>query len=396
MTKWKKPAVKAVFLIGHALFKYIMQIKIAQVVCVFPPYKSGIGNVAAHFARLAAAAGHAVTVFTPRYRPVAQEQSSAYRVMRLWPILKRGNAALLPGLLYKIRDFDLVHLHYPFFGGAEPVFLSKAAGGRFKLAIHYHMDAGRLPLVSKLFGAPGKLLIKPLFNRADVITCASLDYLKHSAIKDYVSRYPEKFAEIPFGTDTEFFLPVPPAGRENTVLFVGGLDTAHNFKGIDVLLKAFAKLKQSARLVIVGDGDRRPAYEKMTINLGLQRRVEFTGRVSDRELAGYYRRAALLVLPSVNRHEAFGLVLLEAMACGTPVIASALPGVRSVFTDGRQGFLVKPGDENDLGEKIDRLLGDPGLRKKMGKAARELAVNKYDWSRVKDALEAVYRRLVNQ
>ena len=110
--------------------------------------------------------------------------------------------------------------------------------------------------------------------------------------------------------------------------------------------------------------------------------MEFLGKISDEELPRIYQQADLLVLPSINKNEAFGLVLLEAMACGVPVIASDLPGVRTVFEDGRQGLLCKPGDVSDLKNKIEEILADEEKRKIMGKEARILALEKYSWKKI--------------
>jgi glycosyltransferase involved in cell wall biosynthesis len=98
----------------------------------------------------------------------------------------------------------------------------------------------------------------------------------------------------------------------------------------------------------------------------------------------------VVVLPSINQGEAFGLVLLEAMACSKPVIASNLPGVRSVFKNGNQGLLVKPGDVKDLVKKIKVILTDDQLAKRMGRAGRSLVINKYTWDKVGRRLDIIY------
>ncbi len=108
------------------------------------------------------------------------------------------------------------------------------------------------------------------------------------------------------------------------------------------------------------------------------------GRVSEDEIIRQYQYADLLILPSINSHEAFGLVLIEAMACGLPIIASDLPGVRSVFEDGKQGYLCQAGDIKDLRDKIDKLAQNEELRQKMSIAARNLAEKKYAWEKVAD------------
>jgi glycosyltransferase involved in cell wall biosynthesis len=188
-------------------------------------------------------------------------------------------------------------------------------------------------------------------------------------------------------------------GGIKTILFVGGLDRAHYFKGLEILLQAAAGLADRFgggkvfdwRLLIIGDGELKPRYEKIAVDSGIADRVEFCGAAGYDELPGYYRRADLVVLPSVTRGEAFGLVLLEAMASGIPVIASGLPGVRKVFKDGVQGFLIEPGDARDLAEKIGRILSDDGLREKMGRAGRKLTEEKYDRKKIGDQLVKIVK-----
>jgi glycosyltransferase involved in cell wall biosynthesis len=153
-----------------------------------------------------------------------------------------------------------------------------------------------------------------------------------------------------------------------------------------VLLDSLAGLDQENpawQLEIVGEGDLLPKYENRARELGIGEKIIFSGKAGDQELPKKYQRADCLVLPSVNRGEAFGIVLLDAMASGIPVIASDLPGVRKVFTPGVQGLLVQPGDKDDLKEKIRSLMINPELRQKMGTAGRRLAVEKYSEEKIR-------------
>jgi len=111
-------------------------------------------------------------------------------------------------------------------------------------------------------------------------------------------------------------------------------------------------------------------------------------------MSHYYRLAQVTVLPSVTMGEAFGLVLLESMACGTPVIASNLPGVRSVVRDGVDGFLVAPGDAEELGRKMRVLLDDSSQRRAMGKAGRDKVVERYSWEHIGARLAVIYEQML--
>ena len=143
----------------------------------------------------------------------------------------------------------------------------------------------------------------------------------------------------------------------------------------------------------MGSGNLRPRYEALTKKLLLTNRVKFTGRLSDSDLLRALQNADLLILPSINSNEAFGIVLIEALACGVPVLASDLPGVRSVFTDGQEGLLVAPNNIEDLREKIDFILDNETIRKRMAQAARDLAVKRYDNQRLNQQLFKLFRSL---
>ena len=371
--------------------------KIAQIACVFPPYQSGIGNAAFHFAEELSKLNNEVTVFTPIHKSDSKKKYG-FNLRELNPYLRYGNAAFLPQLIRRLKSFDIVHLHYPFFGAAEPVWLAKILGqaGK-KLVIHYHMDIESLPTVAKILSLSDKLTRASLFRRADAITCASLDYLENSQIKKIYKETPTKFFTIPFGVDLEKF---KPAGdwplKKNNILFVAALDRAHYFKGLDVLLKAMTLINKEIKLTIVGSGELLAGYQSQANELGIAQRTNFVGAVADNELSKYYQQADLLILPSINKHEAFGLVLVEALASGMPVIASDLPGVRSVFVNGQQGYLVAPGRHTILAEKIKSALSNDTDWIKMCQQARIWAEEKYSWQKVGESLNNLYHQLLKQ
>jgi len=368
--------------------------RIAQITCVFPPYKGGIGNVAYDFSEILAETGNEVTVFTPDYGQTLGEKHN-FKIILLKPWLKMGLGAFLPQLSFKLPDFDIVYLYYPFFGTAEVVWLTKILfGKKFKLIINFLMDVDSSSFLFKILSLPTRIIRNSLFKRADIITYASLDYLKHSDIANIYKKYPAKFKEIPYGVDTDKFSPaIKKDSQIKNILFVGALDKAHYFKGINILLEAVSEIRHpKSDIRIVGDGDLKTSYEKLAEKLDIKDRVEFLGKISDEELPRIYQQADLLVLPSINKNEAFGLVLLEAMACGVPVIASDLPGVRTVFEDGRQGLLCKPGDVSDLKNKIEEILADEEKRKIMGKEARILALEKYSWKKIGRKLNDIIKQ----
>ncbi len=357
--------------------------KVAQIVCTYPPYKGGIGNSAREISQLLSNSGHQVTTFTPHYRRTDKQKSNTeqpgQKTVYLKPWLQYGNGAFIPGLFFHLGKFDLIYLHYPFFGGAELVWLYKILHPKTKLIIQYHHDAVSLNPVAKFLSWPSTLTRDSLFKKANKIISASFDYLNSSLIKNYFQTEPNKFVEIPFAVDTRrFSAPKEQTSNRCKILFVGGLDQAHYFKGLEVLLKALSKIDNcSWELNVVGSGDLLPGYKKLAQDLKLEKRVNFLGRVNDSDLPQIYRDSSFFVLPSINQGEAFGLVLLEAMASGLPVIASNLPGVRGVFNDNQEGLLANPNDVADLSQKIKQLITNDEQRTKMGQKARVLAETKY-------------------
>ncbi len=373
--------------------------KIASIVCTFPPYAGGIGNSAFRINKLLEDKNE-ITLFTPA---------------TIKPWLRYGLGAFIPQLFWKLNKFDYIYLHYPFFGTAEVVWFFKLFFKRPKLIIHYHMDVDGLTPIARLLSLPSRLIRRSLLNQADTIIAASFDYIKESQIKNYYQINPEKFREIPFGVDTEKFQPKIVNQKINNqiiakaqaivhyvndrfikkhrlnILFVGGLDSAHYFKGVEILLNAlFLSVNHNWRLKIVGDGNLRPHYEEIAKHLKIDNQVDFAGNVEEPELIRSFQEADLFVLPSINSNEAFGLVLIEALACGVPVIASDLPGVRRVFEDNKQGLLAEAGNVNDLTKKLELIFNDEKRRKNMASAARRLAEQKYDLKKIKDRLESLF------
>ncbi len=348
--------------------------KIAQIVCSFPPYKGGIGNSAWRLAKLLE--NDSVTTFTPRYN---QKNTNSELTAKYLPALfKLGQAAILPGLFFKLKKFSTIIFHYPFFGTAEVLWFYRLFHRQQTLMVFYHMDVSSFSLLYKILSWPGRLAGKSLLNQADHIVCSSLDYIKHSQIAKLYEKSPDKFREIPFAIDTDKFTPLDKSNETKKLLFVGGLDKAHYFKGVDILIIACSQLKSNNwHLTIVGDGKLKTGYQALTKKLYLEKKIKFTGKLSDNELKQTYQKSDVLILPSINQNEAFGLVILEALASGLAIIASNLPGVRSVFNS-QTGLTAKPKNSQDLATKINQLISNGPKLKNLQLAARQLAKEKYN------------------
>jgi glycosyltransferase involved in cell wall biosynthesis len=373
-----------------------MKKSVAIVTPTFPPYRGGIGTVAGQDARALASLGFDVHVYAPTAagaesrRAGEPQDEPPYSVHRLRPWLRIGNGAFLPSLGGLLKRHDLVVLQYPFFGGAEPIWFAKRFGGKNtgKLALVYHMDVEGAGWLRPFIAAHRRLWMPGIIRAADAVIVTSRDYALHSDIASTVSEDVARFAELPPSVDVARFFSGPKSEAllkrygigvaTPVVTFVGGLDTPHYFKGVSILLTALAdEALHGVHAVIVGEGNLRPSFEAQARQLGIAGRVTFGGNVSDAELPDHYRLGDVFAFPSLDRSEAFGIVALEAAACGIPVVASDLPGVRTVVRDGETGKLVPPGSVSALASALSALLADEALRRRLGAAGRSMAVADY-------------------
>lgn len=391
--------------------------KIAHIVCTYPPYFGGMGNAVFSLVEALMARGHEVEVFTPGYydkkelrgpneqpqaRHHVQLDTQIATVHRLAPSLQYGNAARLPQIAHELDAFDVVHLHYPFFGTANVVRTWKIRNPHKKLVITYHMDAEARGWKGLVFSGYARFWMPKVLAAADLLIASSFDFIEHSQARTLHRAAPERWKEIPFGVDTERFSlgdkrsdllrDLNMASGTPIVLFVGGMDSAHHFKGIPTLLKALVLLKKVQKLpqvVLVGDGALRESYMLQAQGMGLAESVRFVGSVSNADLPDYYRLANVCVLPSTSRAEAFGLVLLEAMASGVPVVASDLPGVRTIAQKGGSTFPVR--DYGALADQIAAACFGGALPS--AEVVRSIALREYSWPKIAEQHEQVYTTL---
>jgi glycosyltransferase involved in cell wall biosynthesis len=379
-------------------------VRIAQVTPVYPPYFGGMARVAFEYTERLRARGHDVQVFTPRETGTgpAGADEPAY-VHRISAYFRVGHAALLPSLAPDLAGFEIVHLHYPFYGVAEPVAHARASGEIRRLVLTCHMDASAAGLKGTAFDVHRETVQPWIVSHADTLLVSSRDYAESSSLAQ-IDGALEHLQVLTFGVDLDRFHPGDEPGLRTTlgidatipvVLFVGTLDEAHRFKGLDVLFAALTKLRHVPwRLLIIGDGADRPRLARQAADAGLEARVLFAGAVADEALAGHYRLADIHVLPSTNRAEAFGLVTLEAAATGVPSVVSDLPGAAANVIHDGTGVVVPAANSVALSAALQRLLGAPDERRRLGYAARLRAERECSWPPLMDRLEAIYQAVV--
>lgn len=382
------------------------QIKIAHVVCVVPPYGGGIGIAAHQQAEQMAERGYDVTVIAPLVIEKRKIERK-YKIDQLWSIFKLGHGAIMPTLLWKLRKFDIVHLHFPFFGAAFVTALIKIfRRDKVKLVLTYHQDLILSGFRNWYYRFSMKFAIPLILKLADKIIVSSEDYVEYSYIQEFYQKNLGKFAEIGFGVPNRFnpeekdeglmkkydFMP-----NDFIVTFVGGLDWAHYFKGVNYLIKAIDLIdNKKIKALIIGTGNLLKQYKEQVRELGLESRVKFAGYVSDEDLPKHYNLSEIFILPSINKNEAFGIVLIEALACGKPLIASNLKGVRAVVDSGRNGLLTEPKNSRDIAAKILYLYENPTVMKRFRKNAIKTANEKYRLNIIGDKLEHLYLKLLKK
>ena len=309
------------------------------------------------------------------------------RVPSFGDLLSLPMAPAYPWRLWRrIAEHDLLALHAPF-PLADLVF-ALGLGRSRPLVVHWHADI--------VTHAWLRHLVEPLMRRtlrraqsiivSDAVLITSTPLLREFAEKCHV---------VPFGIDVSKYdwppkwrAPVNERGR--LVLACGRLVP---YKGFDVLLRAAQG--QDFEVWIIGEGRERPHLEQLIRDLGLGDRVRLLGSVSDSELTKFMRIADVFVMPSVTNAETFGLVQLEAMAAGRPIINTALDtAVPCVARDGLEAITVPPRDPAKLAQAINTLIADPARRRRMGEAARHRAATQYSKATFRAGIETVYRRAV--
>lgn len=376
--------------------------QIAQITPTFPPYQAGTGNVCFAYAKELGNRGHQVTVFTSAYPPGKYSYPPEFFIRRLPAFFRLGNAPFLPGLL-GLRNFDIIHLHFPFIFGAEMIYYV-CKKYHIPYVITHHNDLIATDYRRYLFDIYTKFVIPISINGSNKITVVSLDHALNGRSKKVFLNNKDRLVEIPNGVDANAFRPTTNGYLfrqsqnipENAVvsLFVGALDPAHHYKRVDILLKAFESLKQNnTYLVLIGGGKGLDFFKIMAQNLGISNQVRFLGSIPNNELPNIYNASDIFVLPSYIQ-EAAPLVVIEAMSCGKPVIVSNLPGVRSLVTNGVDGFVVEPGVVNELASKMNILINNPHLRSEFGSQGRKKVEKSHTWPKIVDKLEVLYRNIL--
>ena len=355
----------------------------------YAPVSGGIETVLETLCRGETRVADSRALVVNRSHRTVHEVVDGVRVTRVGSLATVGAVSVAPALAYWLARAraDVLVLHEPNPMALVAYYLARPA---IPLVVWYHSEVIRPRWRYRLFYEP---LLEFALRRARRIVVASPPMLEAPAL----GAHRDRCVVVPFGLNVDRYAASPAVtardGRlraESTapiLLFVGRLV---RYKGLDVLLRALPGLE--VRTVIAGDGPLRGPLELMARQLGLEGRVRFAGRVSDEELLAWYHACDMLVLPSVSRQEAFGMVQLEAMLCGRPVVSTDLrTGVPWVNQHEQTGLVVRTGDVASLRGAIERLIRNPELRARLGDAGRARVLAMFTADRMCGATVSLYR-----
>ncbi len=369
----------------------------------FPPHLGGgVERVVDEVCRCLARQGHALRVFTfNTARAPAHEVVDGVHVYRAPAIqltrVTRMQASFSPGLLplawrlARSQPPDILHAHNLFFSSTTAAVLLRRV---LKRPLVTTMHLGSL----RHLGGPSRLLAssyertlgRAIVRGSDRLIAVSNDVAQHAV---HLGARPEAVRIIANGVDVRQFR--PSTSRENGPFRVACVGRLIFNKGPQYLVEAAPEVLRAhpeTEFVFVGDGPLRPRLEERARRLGISHRVTFLGTRPD--VAAILQRCDLLARPSLL--EGMPLTVLEAMACGLPVVATPISGTAELVRDGETGLLVRPADPASLARAILRLMDDEPLREACGKKARRLVARGHSWDAVAAKTLAVYSELLPQ
>lgn len=373
---------------------FVNKMKILVILNYYYPYISGLSEYARLLAEKFVSEGNQVTVLTANYDHLPpSEIINGVNVVRAGILFKISKGTISPQFIFRAakmaKDYDVIHLHLPMLESGMITRLIK----KNNCLATYHCDIN-LP------SSPLNHLIVKIMDGSNSsclchvkkIAVTTIDYMMTSRV---ASKYPDKLVEVL--APIKEYQPVGPKAaneKKRAKKRIGFCGRIVAEKGLDVLLRAYAHLKAvdaDLELVICGDyqniagGSVYPALRE-EINRQRLTDVVFLGRLAEEKMAGFYSSLDVFVLPSVNSLEAFGMVQVEAMFCGTPVVASDLPGVRTIVQKTGMGEISRSGDADDLAAKIAKVLAHP----EDYRVSRDKIISWYGMRKIYERMREIY------
>ena len=371
---------------------------ILQVTPYFFPHFGGVESHVLGLSENLIKMGHDVEVVTSRYSRMPETETlNGIRITRLPQWINMYNTPIVTSIRQFVRrtHADIIHVHSP------PPFTerfaakgAKEAGKPFVVTHHCDLE------LKGIFGNTAvnfyqNFLGKYSLEEADRVISTTESYATTSR-----TLWDTDVTVIPNAVDIkrfnlenkgELIRDKYSIGNDPLALFVGRL-VPH--KGIGILIRSLSYTRKG-KLLIVGDGPYKKWLIDLVKKLDLNERVVFVGPVDDYWLPSYYSATDVVILPSTSRLEAFGIVGLEGMASGKPLILSDIPGVRDVISE-KEGYIVEPLDPNAIAEALEKIWGAPEMAREMGKRGRERVEALFSWEKVSKDVEQVFNEILTR
>jgi len=324
------------------------------------------------------------------YKEEYVENIKVYRIQYLFKISSTPINIFWTDKLSKIIDKEMPdvingHLPVPYIADIASRIADKK---NIPFILTYHNDlTGYNFLIRTLAKCYYKFIGNKTFDISRKIIVTSQYYASSSS---YIKKYADKLEIVSPGVDTEKYKIVENIFKDkHSILFVGQINKENQHKGLDYLLDAIKIVNYSlptVKLIIAGEGNYVEHYKMLIESMGLGNHVKFMGLIQNKELVDCYNRSGVLVLPSYNRAEGFGMVLTEAQACGVPVIGTMIGGIPFAVKNGETGILVPPKDSKCLAKAILKLLTNENLLKEMGQNGRKRVIEEFSWEKSADKM----------
>lgn len=366
------------------------RIRVLHIGKYYPPYRGGMeSHLEGLSTELSRLVDLEVIVANTSWR-TAKEIVDGIKVTRVGKLCDVQSAPICPDLVRKIRAVkaDIVHIHWP---NPSAVLAYLASGHRGKLVITYHSDVVRQRTLAAAFTP----ILRATLNRAAAIIVSSPNYIEGSYV---LPEFRSRCRVIPFGVSVDYFDQFDPhvvrrIREQYGPRIVLGVGRMVYYKGFEHLVRAMADV--DAHLLLIGRGPLREPLTELAADLDLAERITFLTEVND--IRPYYQAADVFVLSSIMRSEAFGIVQLEAMASGKPVINTQLDsGVTFVSPHGVSGLTVPPADSAALAEAISELLDRSDWRAELGEGARQRVAEKFTVDNMVQNTFQLYQDVMNQ
>lgn len=365
------------------------QIRVLHIGKYYPPYRGGMESHLEVLCKELQSKVNLRVLVANTSRQTTKDLVDGVEVTRVGKLFDFSSAAVCPNLVGEIRraKADVVHIHWP---NPTAVLAYLASGHRGKLVFTYHSDIVRQRKMAVAFMP----ILRYALSRAAAIIVSSPNYVEGS---DVLRQFRDRCRVIPFGVSVDHFSQYDMSEVRRLRELYGprivlGVGRMVYYKGFEHLVRAMTNV--AGHLLIIGKGPLRENLDQLVQDLGLRERVTLLSEVDD--IRPYYHAADVFALSSVMRSEAFGIVQLEAMACGKPVVNTQLDsGVPFVSLHGVSGLTVPPADSVALGKAIEQLLNQVDRKHELGRAGRSRVQNKFTVERMVQNTIDLYQEVMH-